>query len=153
MPCFRWPALNCDGNWNASRDPANSNFYNGSNPLLKPGALLAVPQVAARNVDCVSAPSYSGSCLDMRNALYWVGKFSAPSKHNANSGWCQDITSANGLWRVRRHNELAPVCCILESNGVELSNMSTNRYLDDNTAWNAGAFNVEGGVIEEVADA
>jgi hypothetical protein len=26
-------------------------------------------------------------------------------------------------------------------------------YLDDNTAWDAGAFNVEGGVIDEVAAA
>lgn len=31
--------------------------------------------------------------------------------------------------------------------------MRLNRYLDDNTASNSGAFNVEGGVIEEVAEA
>ncbi len=34
--CFRWPALVCDG---YSEDPT---LYNGSNPLLTPGALLAV---------------------------------------------------------------------------------------------------------------
>jgi hypothetical protein len=39
-PCFRWPALTCDGN---PHDPNGGNFYNGTNPRLKPGALLAVP--------------------------------------------------------------------------------------------------------------
>ena len=38
--CFRWPALVCDG---YAADPL---LYNGSNPLLTPGALLAVPQAA-----------------------------------------------------------------------------------------------------------
>jgi hypothetical protein len=35
--CFRWPALVCDG---YSEDPA---LYGGANPLLTPGALLAIP--------------------------------------------------------------------------------------------------------------
>lgn len=38
--CFRWPALQCDG---YAMDPA---LYNGTNPALKPGALLAVPPAA-----------------------------------------------------------------------------------------------------------
>ena len=50
IPCWRWPATNCDGFWNASRDPSNTNYYNGSNPDLKPGALLAVPPQAAAKV-------------------------------------------------------------------------------------------------------
>jgi len=40
IPCFRWPALNCDGK---PTDPNGGNFYNGTNPKLRPGALLAVP--------------------------------------------------------------------------------------------------------------
>eukprot|EP00756_Hemistasia_phaeocysticola_P060873 Hpha_TRINITY_DN4394_c0_g2::TRINITY_DN4394_c0_g2_i1::g.50048::m.50048 len=44
--CYRWPALNCDGSWNASRDPSNTNYYNGTDPRLRPGALLAVPGAA-----------------------------------------------------------------------------------------------------------
>ena len=35
--CFRFPALVCDGY------AMDANLYNGSNPRLKPGALLAVP--------------------------------------------------------------------------------------------------------------
>lgn len=35
--CYRWPALVCDG---YSEDPT---LYGGSNPLLTPGALLAIP--------------------------------------------------------------------------------------------------------------
>ena len=53
VPCFRWPATNCDGKWNASRDPANPNYYNGSSPRLKPGALLAVPPRRAAQVEPV----------------------------------------------------------------------------------------------------
>eukprot|EP00047_Mylnosiga_fluctuans_P008303 m.258133 g.258133 ORF g.258133 m.258133 type:complete len:364 (-) comp21324_c0_seq1:95-1186(-) len=41
-PCYRWPALNCDGYaLNCTQDPIGC--YGGSNPLLTPGALLAVP--------------------------------------------------------------------------------------------------------------
>lgn len=45
-PCFTWPALNCDGyaHDNCTTDP---HCYNGSNPLLRPGALLAVPPSVA----------------------------------------------------------------------------------------------------------
>lgn len=35
--CYHWPALDCDG---YSEDPT---LYGGSNPLLTPGALLAIP--------------------------------------------------------------------------------------------------------------
>jgi hypothetical protein len=38
--CFRWPALCCDG---YSDDPT---LYGGGNPLLTPGALLALPPAA-----------------------------------------------------------------------------------------------------------
>eukprot|EP01049_Picozoa_sp_SAG25_P002079 SAG25_NODE_103_length_15482_cov_9.187415_9_plen_550_part_00 len=45
--CYRWPALNCDC-WSIpsrrkSMHASNANAYLGSNPALKPGALLAVP--------------------------------------------------------------------------------------------------------------
>lgn len=37
--CFTWPAVGCDSYW----DNTAGAGYNGTNPLLKPGALLAVP--------------------------------------------------------------------------------------------------------------
>jgi hypothetical protein len=42
-PCFHWPALNCDGYYN---DPSSPLAYGGTDPLLTPGALLAVPPAA-----------------------------------------------------------------------------------------------------------
>jgi len=53
-PCYRWPALNCDC-WSVpsvrpGNVPANGNYYAGSNPKLKPGALLAVPAMLAERV-------------------------------------------------------------------------------------------------------
>ena len=95
--CYRWPALNCDGSWNASKDPANSNFYNGTEPKLRPGALLAVPAAAA----AVLAP----------RMVHPVGR---------------------------------RILAALRDYGG---------YLDDNTAHDSAAFNVEGGVVEEVAAA
>lgn len=50
VPCFRWPALNCDGGRNGSRNPKDPNFYNGTDPKLKPGALLAVPPATAKKI-------------------------------------------------------------------------------------------------------
>jgi len=97
--CYRWPALRCDGSWNASRDPGNKNYYNGTDPRLKPGALLAVPGAE-------------------RAALLGNGTVTTPV-------------------------------------GVKLLEALTDYggYLDDNTASNSGAFNIEGGVAEEVAAA
>jgi hypothetical protein len=43
--CFTWPAVGCDSYWNV---PGPG--YNGTNPLLKPGALLAVPPSLAPSV-------------------------------------------------------------------------------------------------------
>ena len=40
--CFTWPAVGCDSYW----DSTSGSGYNGTNPLLKPGALLAVPPAA-----------------------------------------------------------------------------------------------------------
>jgi len=97
VPCFRWPALTCDGFWNASRDPSNPNFYNGTDPNLKPGALLAVPPTVA---DAIFA-----------NITTPVGK---------------------------------KLLAVLTDYGG---------YIDDNSASNSGAFNVEDGVEDEVAGA
>lgn len=36
--CYTWPAIGCDGYWDHPGDG-----YNGTNPHLKPGALLAIP--------------------------------------------------------------------------------------------------------------
>lgn len=41
--CYTWPAVGCDSYWNQRSGPG----YNGSNPFVKPGALLAVPPGAA----------------------------------------------------------------------------------------------------------
>jgi len=40
--CFTWPAVGCDSYW----DNTQGAGYNGTNPLVKPGALLAVPPAA-----------------------------------------------------------------------------------------------------------
>ena len=50
IPCFRWPALNCDGGRRGSRNPKDPNFYNGTDPALRPGSLLAVPPAAAKEI-------------------------------------------------------------------------------------------------------
>jgi len=94
-PCFRWPAENCDGVWNASRNASDVNFYNGTNPKLKPGALLAVPQGLSKALARQLATPIASKLL-------------------------QALTDYGG-------------------------------YLDDNTASDTGAFNVEGGVETEVA--
>ncbi len=47
--CFRWPALVCDGYFEDER------LYNGSNPLLTPGALLAIPLAALPGVQAALA--------------------------------------------------------------------------------------------------
>ena len=96
VPCWRWPADHCDGTWNASRDPANPNYYNGTNPNLKPGALLAVP------------PPFAGAI--------------APLLHT--------------------HVGSKVLAALRDYGG----------YLDDNTASDSGAFNVEIGVADEVEE-
>ena len=40
--CYTWPAVGCDSYW----DNTSGAGYNGTNPLVKPGALLAVPPPA-----------------------------------------------------------------------------------------------------------
>ena len=57
-PCYRWPASTCDGPpppgkgpGFAPTDPSSANFYIGSNPGLKPGALLAVPPALAPGLE------------------------------------------------------------------------------------------------------
>ena len=47
--CFTWPATQCDGYCFSRTDPGR---YGGTNPLLTPGALLAIP---AANVGAVNA--------------------------------------------------------------------------------------------------
>jgi hypothetical protein len=52
-PCFAWPALGCDSY--AHSGPSNM-VYNGTNPYLKPGALLAVPSAVAPSVKTTTVP-------------------------------------------------------------------------------------------------
>ena len=51
--CYHWPALDCDG---YSEDPL---LYGGANPLLTPGALLAVPpeSLPALNASLATQPA------------------------------------------------------------------------------------------------
>ena len=44
--CYTWPAIGCDSYW----DQRAGAGYNGTNPFVKPGALLAVPPSAAPTV-------------------------------------------------------------------------------------------------------
>ena len=56
--CFTWPATQCDGYVfaNCSADPG---CYGGTNPLMVPGALLAIPSghVAAVNASLTTTPA------------------------------------------------------------------------------------------------
>ena len=54
--CFTWPATQCDGYCFSPTDPGR---YGGTNPLLTPGALLAIPaaNVAAVNATLETAPA------------------------------------------------------------------------------------------------
>lgn len=49
--CFSWPAVGCDSYWSQRDGPG----YNGTNPFLKPGALLAVAPADAPAVAAVLA--------------------------------------------------------------------------------------------------
>jgi hypothetical protein len=53
--CFTWPAVGCDSYW----DNTQGDGYNGTNPFLKPGALLAVPpaRAAALLASLATAPA------------------------------------------------------------------------------------------------
>ena len=100
-PCYRWPALTCDGGAGARPGvapcaPGDPNYYNGTEPALCPGALLAIPPQAAA---ALAAPG---------TLVTGVGQRLLPA--------------------------------LLDYGG----------YLDDNTASDSGAFNVEGGVVDEV---
>jgi len=61
--CYRWPALVCDG---YSEDPA---LYGGSNPLLTPGALLAIP-LASLNATLSTLTTAPGRALAWTLAHY-----------------------------------------------------------------------------------
>ena len=54
--CFWWPAVACDGYFNSATDKG---AYNGSNPLVRPGALLAIgaADAAALNGTLRSEPA------------------------------------------------------------------------------------------------
>jgi len=53
--CYTWPAVGCDSYWDDTDGPG----YNGTNPLVKPGALLAVPpaRAAALLASLATAPA------------------------------------------------------------------------------------------------
>ena len=145
--CYRWPALNCDGSWNASRVVTNPNFYNGTNPKLKPGALLAVPAAAAARLRMVRRDgSNARNERNERNEPI-IGKRGGivTPRHDASSSAARADGRAGGGGGGSMRTAI----------GSKILQALTDYggYLDDNTASNSGAFNVEGGVIEEVASA
>lgn len=66
--CYSWPALACDG----YARQGGSGGYNGTNPLVKPGALLAVPPAAA---PAVRAALRTGPGLTLLGALESYGGY------------------------------------------------------------------------------
>lgn len=56
--CYRWPAVQCDG-YCFSPCSSNPGCYGGNNPLMVPGALLAIPpgDVAAVNASLMTVPA------------------------------------------------------------------------------------------------
>jgi len=56
--CFTWPAVGCDSYWNRT-----DIGYNGSNPFLHPGSLLAIPPSNAARVASQLATSIGHKLL------------------------------------------------------------------------------------------
>lgn len=67
--CYRWPADTADG---YALDCADGHCYNGSNPLLQPGSLLAVPAIAYSDIRPRLATEPARRILD---ALYGFGGY------------------------------------------------------------------------------
>jgi len=94
--CFTWPAVQCDG---SIHTPNATNFYNGTNPFIRPGALMAIPTVSTQT---------QRAEIQLKTTI------------------------GRKLFAALR---------------------DYGGYLDDNTASNSGAFNVEAGVSDEVKTA
>lgn len=92
--CFRWPALWCDG---YSEDPA---LYNGTDPRLVPGALLAVPLAAlpALNASLATEPARALAwTLANFGGLLCDDTYADRATFNAEAGFAPAFTAAWGV--------------------------------------------------------
>jgi hypothetical protein len=106
--CYTWPAIGCDSYWDNTSGPG----YNGTNPFLKPGALLAVPptKIDALLASLVLQPAkqiaralhdFGGYIVDDTGSRQGGGAFCADSRVNAELEAAYDIS-------VRIENPLTP---------------------------------------------
>jgi hypothetical protein len=106
--CFLWPAVACDGYFNSATDEG---AYNGTNPLVRPGALLAIgaADAAALNGTLRSEPArqllaalaaYGGYLVD---DTYWNAS-SICTEHGVEA----DFLAAWGWSFTVTANEQAP---------------------------------------------
>ena len=127
MPCYRWPALNCDGPHPCEGCGPNkgSNFYNGNSPHTNLGF---TPDSLDISIETPGIMGESGTNIHLRpGALLAIPPtLSASIAANLSSSLAKRLLVA-----------------LTDYGG----------YLDDNTASNSGAFTIEGGVLKEVAAA
>ena len=106
--CFTWPAVGCDSYW----DSVSGAGYNGTNPFLKPGALLAVPpaKIDALLASLVWQPAkqiaralhdFGGYLVDDTGSKEGGGAFCADSRVNAELQAVYNVS-------VRIENPLTP---------------------------------------------
>jgi hypothetical protein len=101
---YVWPATGSDGYTRSTNSPL---VYNGTNPLLAPGALLAIPPAAALDLALKTVP---GSRL--RDALVHYGGYLVDDTASDSAALCADngmdaefqatynlsFSTANGPW-------------------------------------------------------
>jgi len=78
--CFAWPALGCDS---YAHDASSPQAYNGSNPRLKPGALLAIPPG-------VSVPVATEPARLLRDALATYGGYIVDDTASDDASVCME---------------------------------------------------------------
>ena len=87
--CFAWPAAGCDGYAHSEGSPLG---YNGSNPALKPGALLAVPAAVAAGVKVATVPGAIFLAAFSRYGAYLVDDTASDS-----AAICLELEAQNDL--------------------------------------------------------
>lgn len=87
--CFSWPALGCDG---YAHDRGNPQVYNGTNPWLKPGALLAIPPASRRSVHVQTAPGAA-----ILAALADFGGYIVDDTANNDAALCMESAVSDAL--------------------------------------------------------
>jgi len=101
-PCYRWPARTCDGyahEWN------EKNHYNGTNYLLTPGALLAIPPSTSISLSTVPGKKLAKALMDYggyiaadtaRNTATFNAEFGVSEEFEKEFGFALDAKS--GPW-------------------------------------------------------